>query len=149
SALFLAAFSPQSFSKSPPPPVPPEIETAKAEPSLQWQFERDADGRIVCVVDPAGRWTKLHYELEQKRVRRLVKELSDGTKVVLEFDKLGRRTSRSDATGTVCYEYDSFNRLKAIRRDKGLGLEYTYDTLGRVSSFKLGKELTVAYAYDF
>jgi RHS repeat-associated protein len=148
SALFLAGFSPESLSKSPPPGSSAK-ETAKAGLGLEWRFERDADGRIIRVVDPAGRPTRLHYELEKKQVRRLTREGPDGTKVVLEFDRFGRRTSMSDAAGKVHYEYDASHRLRTVRRGKGPALEYDYDTVGRISSLKLGKDFSVAYGYDF
>src|SRR5437763_1330931 len=76
---------------SPGPDVDPiQASAGPSEPALasevKWQFERDDAGRVIKTIDPAGRTTKLHYELhDNKRVRKLVKELADGSRVTFEF----------------------------------------------------------------
>jgi RHS repeat-associated protein len=129
--------------------VQPKQVPAHLQP-LQWQFQHDEAGRVTRVVDPAGRVTRNRYELDAgKRVRRVVKERADHSRVVLEFDRFGRRTRLADALGKVDYEYDGFNRLTAVRRAGAPAVTYQYDTEDRVVALSVGKGWTLGYAYDF
>lgn len=117
---------------------------------LAWRFAYDGAGRITKLIDPAGRQTKIHYELDNnKRVQLIVKELSDSSKVTFKFDNLGRRVSMTDAHGTVYYKYDGFGRLTEVHRDSQSAISYTYDTMDRLKSVSVGEGLTTSYSYDF
>jgi YD repeat-containing protein len=118
---------------------------------LKWQFAYNEAGHITKIVDPAGRETKMFYDFDKTKrlVKRLTRELPDGTRVTYEFDRFGRRVSMTDGHGTVHYVYDGFNRLTRVNRDECPGILYAYDTLDRLVSVSLGKGLKVNYAYDF
>jgi RHS repeat-associated protein len=131
-------------------PVTVQPVAGKSLAGLSWRFERDDDGMINLTTDPSGRSIRIRRTWHAKNVlAQLVKELPDGSRVVHQFDRRGRRLSRTDSTGTVRFEYDDENRLKAVHRQGGPSLRYRYDSQGRLQSLSLGEGLTVAYRYDF
>lgn len=126
--------------------LPPVASQAR----LAWQFAYDDAGTIKELIDPGGRRTRLHYEHDDEhRLFRLTKEFPGGAKVMLEFDRFGRRTAMTDAAGTVRYEYDGFHRLTGVHREGSRALAYTYDTLNRLTSVSLDSQTITRYSYDF
>jgi RHS repeat-associated protein len=117
---------------------------------IAWKFDRDRAGQVRRIVAPDGRVTRLTYGRDaHKRLRRLIKEFPDETRVVMEFDRNGRRTLLSDAAGKTRFGYDDLGRLTSVRRDGYPALLYAYDTQDRVRSMSLGAKGTVVYTYDF
>jgi RHS repeat-associated protein len=134
----------------PAPSVNPQLVVANPARQLGWQLDTAQDGAVLRVTDPAGQKTIIRRELEEgKRLRRLVKELPGGGKVVHEFDEFGHRTTLQDASGTTRYEYNKDNRLEKVLREGRPTLTYAYDAQGRVRSLAVGDNWKVSYAYDF
>lgn len=120
------------------------------EPRLTWQFTYDDVRRITKILDPAGRQTKIHYELDDnKQVKVAVKELPDGSKVTYKFDNFGRRIGMTDTAGKVRYEYDSLDHLVGVERDGYPSISYSYDTLDRLKTLSVGEDWSLSYEYDF
>jgi RHS repeat-associated protein len=113
-------------------------------------FERDAQGRIVSVVDPAGK--KVKYEYDAKGDLVAVKDREENrTQFKYEdekrphfltevIDPLGRRGVKT--------EYDEKGRLKQMLDANGSAVELVYDPNNSIQKVKdvFGKETT--YVYD-
>ena len=111
------------------------------ERPLQWQFQYDDENQVVGIVDPAGRKTNIHYELDaKKRIKKIKRTFFDSSRVVFEYDRSGRRVSMCDATGRVRYTYDGSNRLTGVNREGFPSVSYTFDTMDRLKSVSAGKE---------
>lgn len=124
--------------------------TKDAQRPLQWQFQYDDENRIAGVVDPAGRKTKIHYELDaKKRIKKVEKIFFDSSKVVFEYDRFGRRVGMNDPAGRVRYTYDDSNRLTGVHRKGSPSVSYTFDTMDRLKSVSAGKEFNTRYSYDY
>lgn len=125
--------------------------TRSAERPVKWQFTYDEAGYITKIVNPWGRETKISYKFDKTKrlLKRLTRELPDGTRIIQEFDCYGRYVKMTDTAGTVHYKYDKYDNLTDVRRDGYPRISYTYDTLGHLKSLSLGKGLTVRYSYDF
>lgn len=89
-------------------PTSPPVEAAAPEDakteSIQWKFGRNAEGLLTSLTDPSGRTTHLDYQFHpNKRLKKLVRRLPDGSKVVFEFDRFGRRVSMTDRVGSTSF----------------------------------------------
>lgn len=63
--------------------------TKDAQRPLQWQFQYYDENRIIGVVDPAGRKTKIHYELDaKKRIKKVEKSFFDSSKILSNTNAL-------------------------------------------------------------
>ena len=117
---------------------------------LHWKLERNSQGLLTSLTDPANKTTNLSYEFHpNKRLKKLTRELSDGSKVIQSFDRYGRRTSMTDQAGTVKYGYDRYGRLNRVERKGQPTISYTHDTMGRVTSKTIGDKWKIGYTYDF
>jgi RHS repeat-associated protein len=116
--------------------------------SLQYRYAYDDQGRVTEIVDPAGNRTTVRYEMEGRRLRRIVKQLPDSAEVALTFDQFGRPASMSDGPGPVLYDYDGFNRLTGVRKEGQPTLSYEYSDNDRIDSLQVG-EWKVRFGYDF
>ena len=117
---------------------------------IQWRIEYDQDGLVAKLIDPGGKATKLQYAFdEQKQLRKVTRELADGTSVVADFDERGRRVLMTDALGVVRYDYDELNRLIGVGREGQPKITYDYDTLDRLTSVGVGEDFKTRYIFDF
>jgi RHS repeat-associated protein len=132
-----------------PPIVPGQPVLAAPDPGLKWRFQTEEGGAVTRITDPAGTQIRVRRELDGKRLRRLVKELPGGARVVHEFDPHGRRVLLKDPTGAIRYDYDKDNRLARVAREGRAAVSYGYDTRGRLVSLVVGDAWKVEYAYDF
>lgn len=116
---------------------------------LEWGFERDGAGRIVRVINPAGRAIGFRFDAdEQGRPRRVSKELPDGSGVIHELDAAGLRTSMTDPQGKVSYEHDGFGLLESVEREGSPGIRYERDVLGRITGLSVGS-WKLFHRYDY
>ncbi len=117
---------------------------------LGWKFEYDASGRVSKVIDAAGRAMDYQYVFDEDgRLRKLTRISVDGSKVILQFDEYGRRTSMRDSAGAVSYDYDALGRLILVQREGTPAVTYTYDILDRIKILQVGDFYRIEYAYDF
>jgi RHS repeat-associated protein len=116
--------------------------------SLQYRYAYDDRGRVTDTIDPAGNHTTIRYEMEGRRLQRIVKRLPDGVAVTLAYDRFGRPAAMSDGPGQVHYDYDGFNRLTGVRRDGQPPLSYEYADQDRIGAMQVG-EWKVRFGYDF
>ena len=92
------------------------VTLCKRQPEIGWEFAYDGAGHITEVVAP-GRKTQLNWEFDkQERLKTLTQKLADGSRITLQYDSFGRPSKMEDAIAGVNYEYDTFNRLTAVRR---------------------------------
>ncbi len=116
---------------------------------LRWQFACDDRQRITNIVDPGGKRTLVSYEpADVDQPNRVVRELADKSKVVVDFDKFGRRQTLIDSTGTNQYTWNQFNQLAEVRRGNKV-ISFGWDTADRLTSINHGSGGAISYAYDF
>lgn len=63
---------------------------------------------------------------------RMIKKTVDGDKTEYAYNDKGLLTEVKDKSGTIKYQYDSYNRLTKQMYVSGITLSYTYDSTGRV-----------------
>lgn len=138
-----SASTPLTTEATAAPPVQPPV-------SIQWKFERNAQGLLTAITDPAGKTTKVQYELHpNKRFKSITRVRADGSRVVHEMDRLGRRVRLIDSVGTVSYRYGRLGLIRQIQRTNQPAIQYEHDTNGRIRSVQIGDRFKVGYEYDF
>lgn len=73
--------------------------------------------------------------------------VSGPVSIAYTYDRLGRRTGMTDATGTTTYQYDGLGRLTQVAAPNGT-LGYAYDPDGNRTSLMYPGGQAVAYAYS-
>lgn len=113
----------------------------------RWDY--DALGRVVRAVDPRGNVQHRHYDLLGRPIRvdepggnvrcyeydaegRVVRSGDAQRSVELTYQGLGKISSRTIAGTTVCFEYDTEERLTAFINEKGLAYRFERDPVGDV-----------------
>jgi len=125
----------------------PDIFGATIE-SLQWRYEYDDAGRVVKVLDPANRETRLAYQLDSnQKMQQLKQHRANGNIVTLNFDKEGRRVRMTDALGTVKFSWKG-NNLASVCRDGQQSLAYEWDSLNRITAMCVDGR-TIRFIRDF
>ncbi|MBK7677433.1 MAG: hypothetical protein IPJ27_23280 [Candidatus Accumulibacter sp.] len=118
--------------------------------NLDWQYSYDDNNRLIKITDPAGRDTRMHYELDSaKRPRKIIRSQDEGPTVTREFDEAGRLTQMTDGAGTVSYGYDERSRVTRVQRAGTPAVSYEYDWMNRVTRLQVGDFYRVEYVYDF
>lgn len=109
-------------------------------------FTYDVRGNLLTATDESG--TTTHFYDSADRLIRV--DYPNGRFLTFEFDASGRRTSSTDSTGFITrYEYDTSNRLSAVRKGNGtLVAEYQHDDLGRLVRENSGNGGFTTYSYD-
>ena len=116
-----------------------------SEPNIgKWSYEYDAAGRLVEQTDAKGQVTTYHYDAIGRRIKQTaLAGTPEATSVTWKYDEArsgyknaSRRTSMTDAAGTVSYNYDAAGRLMNSTRVTKDGATYTfskgYDVGGRL-----------------
>lgn len=116
---------------------------------LGYAFEYDHDGRVVKVVDAAGREARLDYQSLPDGRLRAVRTRADRATTVRELDPRGRLSVMQDAAGSVQYSYDDRGRLAQVVRQGSPPIRYGHDLYGRTTSLDVGDLYRVRYGYDF
>jgi RHS repeat-associated protein len=105
----------------------------------------DAAGNMVTFTDPAGHVQHLSYDGDHRLIGWTA---DDGTQVSYTYDKLGRRTSMTDATGTTHYTYDGAGNLLTVAEPDGSVFTAQYDKAGQRTSLTYPDGLQVTYSYN-
>jgi RHS repeat-associated protein len=131
----------------------------------------DARGLLTSVTDPLNRTTTFGYDDARRLTSRTdprnlsitrsydslgrleLVNLPDQPDTTVTYDDDGRTATITDGTGTTSYDYDTYGRLVAERRDlENATLSYRYDVLGRRSTLELHRGPILAarniYSYD-
>lgn len=117
---------------------------------LSWRLAYDDADRLTAITDPAGRSTRLEYQLDaSQRVRKVVRTTAGGSTVTRELDERGRLVAMTDDGGVVSYGYDDLDRLTRVARQGSPPIAYTYDTQDRVKTLQVGDYYRIEYDYDF
>ncbi|MGF1723174.1 hypothetical protein [Photobacterium nomapromontoriensis] len=118
----------------------------------QWQFEHNAQGRLLCKVSPLGyRW---QYRCDA-RSRKTADIAPDGTATHYRYNRYGQLHEEQAPDGAItrfCYnrlgqmilivdsenrewrnDYNSFGRLLSQHSPGGLEKQYQYDRHGRIT----------------
>lgn len=109
-------------------------------------LERDAQGRITRITDPAGRIQTYAYDAEGNLVRHVdpvgvVSEFRYGPNhLLVDYDTPGRRPART--------EYDADGRIQAVIDALGERIEVTHDVAGRSGVRRDRNGQVTAYEYD-
>jgi len=112
-------------------------------------FSYDAEGRLSACDD-----VRYAFDAEGRMIRAGGAELGYGSGPLVahahgatfEYDAVGRRSARHDATGTTRYGYNLFGQLARVERSDS-SVEYLYDGFGRL----IGRQThqgTVYYVLD-
>lgn len=92
-------------------------------------YTHDLAGRIKTVTAPDGSGTTMTYDDAGQLVA------TTGVSSSSAYDQLGRRTRRTDATGTTNWTYDSLGRMTSEwRSSKDDRIDYGYDLAGNLTS---------------
>lgn len=105
----------------------------------------DAAGDLITVTDPSGQAQHLSYDADHKLIRW---SADDGTEVSYTYDRLGRRTSMTDATGTTHYAYDGAGHLLRVTYPDGSVVSAAYDKAGQRTSLTYPDGLQAGYRYN-
>jgi RHS repeat-associated protein len=134
---------------------------------LTTQFEYDALGRLVKVIDALLQETVYSYDEQGNRItqtdanlhttrfeydalgRQTARELPDGSRESMTYDAAGNLESRTDFNGvTTTYDYDENNRLTSRNYpDAGQNVAFTYTSMGRRET-ATDVRGTTSYTYD-
>ncbi|MFB9931846.1 RHS repeat-associated core domain-containing protein [Amycolatopsis halotolerans] len=112
--------------------------TAATDPGGQTVYGYDAANRLTSLADPFGQTTTFGYDNAGRQTSLTVKN-SAGTQLLqtsYSYTRTGgadsdQMQSKTDATGTTAYTYDSLQRLKTAG-----STNYSYDNAGNIT--KLG-----------
>ena len=106
---------------------------------------RDALGRIVRVVEPAGAEMSFEYD----PLGRITKAIdAHGNEVVMKYDVFGNRVSVTHPDqGVQRFKYDLFGRVISVINAAGKEQQMKYDRLGRLIE-RVGPEGTARWSYD-
>ncbi len=92
-------------------------------------YTRDLVGRIKTVTAPDATNTTMTYDAAGQLVS------TSGVSSSSAYDQLGRRTYRTDASGTTYWTYDSLGRMTSEwRYNKDDRIDYGYDLAGNLTS---------------
>jgi RHS repeat-associated protein len=121
----------------------------KSSTGVSVKFERDNQGRIVSVTDPAG--AKVRYGYDAKGDLVSVSD-RDGNETKFQYnatrshyldkivDPLGREAVKT--------EYDELGRLKKTANSSGNGVEFVYNPLNSLETVKDALGNATTYEYD-
>lgn len=118
---------------------------------LTWEKKYDDNGRLIKMIQPGGNNIFFDYVMDNENpdlLRKLIKK-GKGEKVVIEYNRFGRKTSMTDNIGKVDYEYDLPGNLSAVTRAGFPTVYYEYNTLGQLTSIKTDNGYFANYEYDF
>ncbi len=116
-----------------------------------WENKYDDNGRLIKMIQPGGKNISFKYEMDDNNpdlVRKLIKK-GKGEKVVIEYNRFGRKTSMTDNVGKEDYEYDLAGNLSAVKRENFPAIYYENNTLGQLTSIKTDNGYFANYEYDF
>jgi YD repeat-containing protein len=116
-----------------------------------WENKYDDNGRLIKMIQPGGKNISFKYKMDDSNpdlVREMIKK-GKGEKVVVEYDRFGRKTTMTDKIGKVDYEYDLAGNLSAVIRAGFPTVYYEYNTLGQLTSIKTDNGYFTNYEYDF
>jgi RHS repeat-associated protein len=122
-------------------PAPLAAETLAYDGLSRLVTRTDGKGqRQVYAYDALDRITRVEFRKESGTVE---------STVTYGYDGNGNRTTRTGATGTTTYTYDSLNRLTSelLPLPSGTSQTYAYDNVGNLVSYSDGGG-TVGYGYD-
>ncbi|MFL6077227.1 MAG: RHS repeat-associated core domain-containing protein [Mycobacteriales bacterium] len=108
----------------------------------------DRAGHAVRATDPFGRTATMSYDAAGRVVGRTY---SDGITpaVTYGYDKVGRRVSMTDGTGTSTWTYDTFGDPTSKTTGTGSTVSYGYDAAGNQTSIAYpGQSTPVTRTYD-
>jgi RHS repeat-associated protein len=105
----------------------------------------DAAGNMITFTDPSGHAQHLSYDADHRLIRWTA---DDGTEISYAYDKLGRRTSMTDVTGTTHYSYDPNGNPLTITEPDGSVFTARYDKAGQRTALTYPDGLQVTYTYD-
>jgi RHS repeat-associated protein len=134
---------------------------------LTTQFEYDALGRLVKVIDALLQETVYSYDEQGNRItqtdanlhttrfeydplgRQIARELPGGSRESMTYDAAGNLATRTDFNGvTTSYGYDENNRLTSRNYpDAGQNVAFTYTSMGRRAT-TTDQRGTTSYTYD-
>lgn len=107
-------------------------------------FEHDANGNVVRKVDFNGAVSQFRHDTSNREVEA---RHGDGSGVVTTYTAAGRIATRTDASGTVAYDYDAADRTLLVAHPDGVGVAYEYDLHGNRTRMSTPQQ-DVAYGYD-
>jgi RHS repeat-associated protein len=117
--------------------------TDPLDKTLQYRF--DPAGLGTAKLEANGNSTSFSYDAANRLIQ---VAYSDGTSMVNALDANGRRTSRTDSTGTTLYEYDATNHLTGVTLPGGKNISYSYDAAENRIGIKYPDGSLTAYSYD-
>ena len=100
---------------------------------------------MVTFTDAAGHVQHFSYDGNHRLISWTA---DDGTEVSYTYDKLGRRTSMTDATGATHYTYDGAGNLLTVTEPDGSVFTAQYDKAGQRTSLTYPDGLQVTHFYD-
>jgi YD repeat-containing protein len=109
------------------------------------RLSRGASGELAEIRSPAGRWIRFEYsQLHLIRARD-----SSGDVVDYEYDSDDRLSAVRHAGGeTDIYSYDAADRIiKVEDAEESMTLEITYDPSGKVAALKTDREHAYTFRY--
>jgi len=107
------------------------LSTADASGSMT-QFQNE-NGLPVSITDADGGKTEIRYDDKERVIE--IQSRADGS-ICFAYDSLDRITGVSDGIGrTSEYRYDAAGRLVKLTRPDGASGGWTYDACGRITGF--------------
>ncbi|WP_438020306.1 hypothetical protein WMF18_15085 [Sorangium sp. So ce315] len=128
-------------------------------------IERDPDGHVRRVVDPAGGVTEIGrtpdgliwtdplgavFQVRQDGRGRLIETVApNGGRTTYLYDDLGNMVEKTDSLGSKTQlAYDYWGRCRSIRDPSGAVVSYTFDNRGNLTGVYRPDGGTTRYDYD-
>lgn len=108
-------------------------------------YQYDAESRLLGKINARGQSVSNTVDTAGRLVRHQAYDLTDVTQT---YDAHGNRLTRTDATGTTTYTYDSLNRLNTITYPDSKVVDYDYDSIGNITKITYPAGMVVNYTYD-
>lgn len=124
---------------------------SESQTPLGWKFRLDKTGRLMYLSGPGGKTTQFDYEVfpDNEEQVKSVSRRGNGSQVIYEFDRQGRRMHMRDRAGTVDYTWTKTGQFRSAQRQDGPMLGYDYDALGRLVKLRIDGVAEIGYSYDF
>jgi YD repeat-containing protein len=118
------------------------------------QYQYDAAGQVIAVIDPLGQTATYSYDNLGRKIGMTLPDPDGGGPLVAPqytyaYDDAGNLASETDPEGhTTQYEYDALGQLLRVVDANGDATDYVYDAAGNMLSLTDPVGNTTTWVYD-
>ena len=125
------------------------IETATGDEISGIQYEHDAAGNVIEMIESDGRQVEYEYDVLNRLVRETITDAVNGNReTTFAYDAIGNRLARNDSIdGLTTYEYNQDNELTQEINGSQI-TTFTYDKNGNLLSEFTDIDNQINYEWD-